>query len=138
MDSDAVARSGEDEERFLGRLAPLAATEQHRNQAGGQFLGTNAIVLGSRGRCPAPLPGELYGNWLEIFGDPCTVDAGESENVGTTANNGADGVFIMRKRDCFEDGSVGVGNGHLGIVSPRARRKPVLRAPWRAQDHTKR
>ena len=138
MDGDAVALSGADGKRVLGRLAPLAATEQHRNQAGGQFLGTNEIVLGSRGRCPAPLPGELYGNWLELFADPCTVDAGESENVATTGSNGADGVFIMRKCDCFEDGSVGVGNGHRSIVRPRATRKPVLRALCRAQYHTKR
>jgi hypothetical protein len=37
----------------------------------------------------------------------------------------------MPEHDCFENGSVGVGDGHNLILHPKARRAPVLGALFR-------
>jgi hypothetical protein len=38
---------------------------------------------------------------------------------------------LPRKQTCFEDVSVGAGDGHNCIVHPRGKRKTVLREPRR-------
>jgi hypothetical protein len=41
----------------------------------------------------------------------------------------------MRQHDCFENGSVKVGDGHELILRPKTQRELVLGAPCRAQGH---
>jgi hypothetical protein len=110
---------------------PIAAMQQGVDQTVGQFFWANAIVLGGNGKGPGPLPCELNHYGLEIFRDPCATKARKYEGVVTTGGSGADFIVLLRKQSCFEDVSVGAGNGHNCIVRPRVKRTTVLRAPRR-------
>src|ERR1035441_7104996 len=118
-DWNALSLRAEYTERLRLRHHGLTATEQRLDQAGRKFLGANAIVLGDSGRCPTPLPSELDGDRLDLFRNPRAVNASKSQHVVATGGNGADFVFFMREHDCFEDDSVGIGDGHNCIVRPR-------------------
>src|ERR1035437_6029707 len=119
MDGDAVPLCAENIKRVRNHFVRLTSTEQRLDEAGGKFLGAKAIVLGGRRSCAATLPGEMDGHRLDLFRNPGTVNASKSQHVVATGDNGADFVFFMREHDCFEDSSVGVGDGRSCIVRPR-------------------
>jgi hypothetical protein len=135
-DRDAGFLWAEYGERVRRRYFRRTASEQRLDEACRKILWANAIVHAGSGRYPSALPPKIDGNRLKLFRDPCIVDASEYQHVITTGSNGADFIFFMREHYCFENDSVGVGDGHEVIVRPKAKRKPVLRAPYRAQDHT--
>lgn len=135
-DGDAVSLRVEHIERVRLRFLRFTAGEQCRDQVGREFLWANAIVRGGSGRNPTALPFELDRNRLNLFRDPSAVNASKGQYVVATRSNGADFVFVVREYDCFENGSVGVSDGHSYIVHARTWRKPVLGGPGRSQDHT--
>ena len=115
-DGDAVFLCAENIERVRPSFVRLTATEQRLDEAGCQFLGANAIVLGGNGRCPAPLPREFDGNRFDLFRNPGAVNASECQHVVATGGDGADFVFFVGEHDCFEYSSVEISNGHNCIV----------------------
>ena len=105
--------------------------QQGIDQAAGQFLGANAIVLGGDGEGLGALPCKLDDYRFEIFRDPCALKAGKYEGVVTTGGSGADFIVVLRKQACFENGSVGAGDSHNCIVRQWGMRETVLREPRR-------
>jgi hypothetical protein len=134
MDDDAGTLRAEDKESVRLRFFRLGTREKCLDPARRQFLGADAVIFGRRGQCAVPLPEELDGNRLSIVRDPDAVDAGEDQGVVTIGGDGADAVLFMREYDCFEGGSVGIGDGHEVIVaiSPGANQSWVVQAGHRA------
>ena len=62
--------------------------------------------------CASTQPPELESNRLKLLRDPSAVNAAEGQNVVATGSNGAEFVLVMREYCCFNNDSVGVGDGH--------------------------
>ena len=63
--------------------------------------------------CVGTQPPELDSNRLKLLRDPSAVNSVEGQNVVATGGNGAEFVLVMGEHSCFENDSVGVGDGHI-------------------------
>src|ERR1017187_315216 len=105
------------------RLQPffVTAAEQEMHQPGCQFLWTDAIGLGYSRLAGMKLPREFDPDGFAIFGDPCSVDVGEHQDIVRVLYRNSQRVVRARQQDSLKRSSVRVCNRHQETYRRRQR-----------------